>query len=163
MIFTDLNSIEEPRRRFGEAGPGTEPQAEEATGTTAGNRRRQTMTTNWKRTETANGAGADALAAAICVFSSPERRPVVRSLRWKQDAVCRDASADADLREGEPGELSGIPADSTGSSLTRTIFFTSRIQSQPQTRKETHNTTQKKKGKTTNKTVAISQETETLA
>ena len=163
MIFTDLNSIEEPRRRFGEAGPGTEPRAEEATGTTAGNRRRQTMTTNWKRTEAANGAGAHALSVFARVCAAPGRRHAVRSLRWKQDAVCRDASADADLREGEPGELSGIPADSTGSSLTRTFFFTSRIQSQPQTRKETHNTTQKKKGKTTNKTVTISQETRNLS
>lgn len=121
------------------------------------------MTTNWKRTETENGAGADALAAAMCVFSMPERRPAVRALRWKQDAVCRDASADEDLRGAEPGGQSGVPADSAGSSLTRTIFITSRIQSQPQTRKETHNTTQKKKGKQTNKTVTISQATETLA
>lgn len=121
------------------------------------------MTTNWKRTETANGAGADARAAAMRVFSAPEHRHAVRSLRWKQDAVCRDAAADEDLRDAEPGELSGVPADSTGSSLTRTFFFTSRIQSQPQTRKETPNTTQKKKGKPTNKTVTISQETETLA
>lgn len=120
------------------------------------------MTTSWKRTETANGAGADALAAAMCVFSVPERLPVVRPLRWKQDAVCRDASADADLREPEPG-TDGAPADSMGASLTRTIFYTSRIQSQPQTRKETHNTTQKEKGKQTQKQVTISQETETLA
>ena len=120
------------------------------------------MTTNWKRTETANGAGADAQVAAMCVFSMPERRLAVRSLRWKQDAVCRDASADADLREPEPG-TDGVPADSTGSSVTRTIFISSRIQSQPQTRKETHNTTQKEKGKQTQKQVTISQETETLA
>lgn len=120
------------------------------------------MTMNWKQMETANGAGADVPAAATQVLSVPERR-IVRPLRWKQDAVCRDASADADLRKGDPGELSGIPADSTGSSITRTIFISSRIQSQPQTRKETHNTTQKKKGKQTNKTVTISQETETLA
>ena len=120
------------------------------------------MTTNWKRTETANGAGADVLAVAMCVFSAPERRPVVRPLRWKQDAVCRDASADADPREPEPG-TDGAPADSMGSSVTRTIFYTSRIQSQPQTRKETQNTTQEKKGKQTQKQVTISQETETLA
>ena len=106
------------------------------------------MTANWKRTETANGAGAEALVAAMYVFSAPERRLAVRSLRWKQDAVCRDASADADLREAEPG-TDGAPADSMGSSVTRTIFYTSRIQSQPQTRKETHNTTQEKKGKQT--------------
>ena len=121
------------------------------------------MTTNWKRTETANGAGADARAAAMRVFSATEHRHAVRSLRWKQDAVCRDASADADLREADPGELSGAQAESTGSSLTRTIFYTSRIQTQPSTRKETHNTTQKEKGKQTNKTVTISHATETLA
>ena len=121
------------------------------------------MTTNWKRTETANGAGADALIAAMCVFSAPGRRPAVRPLRWKQDAVCRDASADADLREAGPGEESGAWADSTGSSLTRTIFFSSRIQTQPTTRKETPNTTQEKKGKQTKNQVTISQETETLA
>ena len=40
-IFTDLNPIEEPRERFGEAAPGTEPRSEEATGTNAGNRGRQ--------------------------------------------------------------------------------------------------------------------------
>ena len=120
------------------------------------------MTTNWKRMETANGAGADAQVAAMCVFSMPERRLAVRSLRWKQDAVCRDASADADLRETEPG-TDGVPADSTGSSVTRTIFISSRIQSQPQTRKETLNTTQKEKGKQTKKQVTISQATETLA
>ena len=72
------------------------------------------MTTNWKRTETANGAGADARAAAMRVFSATEHRHAVRSLRWKQDAVCRDASADADLREADPGELSGAQAESTG-------------------------------------------------
>ena len=120
------------------------------------------MTTSWKRMETANGAGADALVAAMCIFSVPGRRPAVRPLRWKQDAVCRDASADADLRKPEPG-TDGDLADSTGASLTRTIFYTSRIQSQPQTRKETHNTTQKEKGKQTQKQVTISQETETLA
>ena len=120
------------------------------------------MTTNWKWMETANGAGADAPAAAMCVFSVSERRLAVRSLRWKQDAVCRDASADADLRESEPG-TDGVPADSTGSSITRTIFISSRIQTQPTTRKETPNTTQEKKGKQTQKQVTISQETRNLA
>ena len=96
------------------------------------------MTMNWNQMETANGAGADALTAAMQVFSVPERR-IVRALRWKQDAVCRDASADERLCDNE--------ADSTGSSLTRTIFHTSRIQTQPLTRKETQNTNQEKKGK----------------
>ena len=106
------------------------------------------MTMNWKQMETANGAGAEVLIAATQVFSVSERR-IVRALRWKQDAVCRDASADADLREAEPGGVSGDPAGSTSSSLTRTIFHTSRIQTQPLTRKETQNTNQEKKGKQT--------------
>ena len=113
------------------------------------------MTTNWKQAETANGAGADALRFFACARVMPERR-LVRALRWKQDAVCREtASADAASVQTE--------ADSTDSSLTRTIFFSSRIQTQPTTRKETPNTTQKKKGKQTKKQVTISQETETLA
>ena len=113
------------------------------------------MTTSWKRTETASGAAANALSAAFCVHAWPESR-LVRALRWKQDAVCREtASADAASMQTE--------ADPTDSSLTRTIFFSSRIQTQPTTRKETPNTTQKKKGKQTKKQVTISQETETLA
>ena len=113
------------------------------------------MTTSWKRTETASGAGVNALSAAFLVHAVPERR-LVRALRWKQDAVCREtASADAASVQTE--------ADPTGSSLTRTIFFSSRIQTQPTTRKESPNTTQKKKGKQTKKQVTISQETETLA
>ncbi len=106
------------------------------------------MTMNWKRTEAADGAGASTRNAAVCLHAVPGHR-VVWSLRWKQDAVCRDASADADLRDAEPGVKSGIPADSPDSSLTRTNFNTSRIQTQPTTRKETPNTTQKEKGKTT--------------
>jgi len=113
------------------------------------------MTTSWKRTETASGAGADALSAAFCVHAGPERR-LVRALRWKQDAVCREtASADAASVQTE--------ADPTGSSLTRTIFFSSRIQTQPTTRKETPNTTQEKKGKKTHKQVTTRKKLETLA
>lgn len=113
------------------------------------------MTTSWKRTETAGGAGADAPGAAFLVHAVPARR-LVRALRWKQDAVCREtAAADAASVQTE--------ADSAGSSITRTIFFSTRIQTQPTTRKETPNTTQKKKGKQTQKQVTISQETETLA
>ena len=120
------------------------------------------MTTSWRRTETAGSAGAYARGAAFCVRAVPERR-LVRALRWKQDAVCREnASADADLRDAEPGVKSGLPADSAGSSVTRTIFHTSRIRTQTQTRKETQNTTQKKKGKQ-NKQVPISQETRNLS
>ena len=112
------------------------------------------MTMNWNQMETANGAGADALTAAMQVFSVPERR-IVRALRWKQDAVCRDAAADADLRDSE--------SDFADSSITRTIFHTSRIQTQPTTRKETHNTTQEKKGKQNKNTVTIRKKLETLA
>jgi len=113
------------------------------------------MTMSWRQTETANGAGADALTAAMCVFSVPEHR-IVRPLRWKQDAVCREtASADAGSERSE--------TDSSGSSLTRTIFISSRIQTQPTTRKETPNSTQEKKGKKTQNTVTIRKKLETLA
>jgi hypothetical protein len=108
------------------------------------------MTTNWKRTETANGAGAYALHATACARFVPERR-IVRALRWKQDAVCRDASADA-----EPDTLSVIPADSASSSLTRT-FFLNPLSNSTDNPKGNPNTNQKKKGKQT-KQVPISQE-----
>ena len=120
------------------------------------------MTTNWKRTETADGAGAEALGVFARACAAPERR-LVRTLRWKRDAVCRDAAADEELRDAEPGNVSGAGADSPGSSLTRTIFFTSRIQTQPSTRKETPNTTQKKKGKQTQNAVTIRKKLVTLA
>ena len=122
------------------------------------------MTTNWKRTETASGAGVNALGAAFCVHAWSESR-LVRALRWKQDAVCREtvaAAADSELAEAD-GSVPAAGSGSESSSLTRTIFITSRIQTQPSTRKETPNTTQKKKGKQTKKQVTISQETETLA
>ena len=99
------------------------------------------MTTNWKRMETAGGAGAEALSAAA--VSSCPARPIRRALRRERDAVCRDASA----AEPEAGAVSGVPFSSSDSSVTRTYFFSSRIQSQPSTRKETPNTTQEKKGK----------------
>ena len=98
------------------------------------------MTTSWKRTEAADGAGAEAL----CGVSARARRTRVglaaRALRWKRDAVCREASADAGLR--------GAEAETAGSSITRTIFFTSRIETQTQTGKET-NLENKEKGKQT--------------
>ena len=103
------------------------------------------MTTNWKRTETANGAGAYALhAAASARFVSGRR--IVRALRWKQDAVCRDAAADA---------------DSTDSSLTRT-FFLNPLSNSTDNPKGNPNTTQKKKGKQ-QKQVPISQEPRNLS
>ena len=113
------------------------------------------MTTNLKRTEAAGGAGAEALCGVFARTRSNGVRRIVRSLRWKQDAVCRDAAADDGLRETEP--------DSADSSLTRTIFYTSRIQTQPTTRKETHNTTQEKKGKQKQNKVTIRKKLETLA
>ena len=146
MIFTDLNLIEEPCERLGEAGPGTEPRAgeqPEQPRETAGD---TTMTMNWKRTGTANGAGAHALHAGACVRLVPGRR-IVRALRWKQDAVCRDAAADA---------------DSTDSSLTRT-FFLNPLSNSTDNPKGTPNTTQKKKGKQTTKQVTISQEPRNLS
>ena len=102
------------------------------------------MTMNWKRTETADGAGAEALGVG-CLFSSRPVRPIRIALRRERDAVCREA-ADA---ESEAESVSGVPGFSSDSSITRTIFFSSRIQSQPSTRKETPKTTQKKKGKAT--------------
>ena len=124
------------------------------------------MTTNWKRTETADGAGAEALSGvtAVFAFQMPLRR-TRRALRWKQDAVCREtaaAAADPELAEAE-GSVPAAGSGSEGSSLTRTIFFTSRIQTQPSTRKETPNTTQEKKGKQQTNQVTISQEPRNLS
>ena len=100
------------------------------------------MTTSWKRTETADGAGA----AALCGVSARARRArvglAVRALRWKQDAVCREASADDGLR--------GAEADPASSSITRTIFITSRIETQTQTGKETKSENKEKGKPTTN-------------
>ena len=120
------------------------------------------MTMNWKRTETANGAGAEAPCAAMCVSALPSGR-IVRALRWKQDAVCRYAAADEELRAAESGFVPESSADSAGSSMTRTIFFSSRIQTKTQTRKETNYNTQEKKGKKSENQVTISQKLETLA
>ena len=116
------------------------------------------MTTNWKRTEAAGGAGADAVCAAFSVSSRPVRR-MRRALRWRRDAVCRDA-ADASVEAGVVSGVSGLPSDS---SLTRTNFFSSRIQSQPSTRKETPNTTQEKERQKQTTASTNSQETRTLA
>ena len=113
------------------------------------------MTTNWKRTETANGAGAYALRFFARAHAAPGRR-IVRALRWKRDAVCRDASADAD-----PDTLSGISADSASSSLTRT-FFLNPLSNSTDNPKGNPNTTQKKKGKQ-QKQVPISQEPRNLS
>ena len=122
------------------------------------------MTTNWKRTGTADGAGAEALSGATVFSSRMPLRRTRRALRWKQDAVCREtasAAADPELAEAEDS-VPAAGSGSEGSSLTRTIFFTSRIQTQPSTRKETPNTTQKKKGKNQN-TVTVRKKLVTLA
>ena len=100
------------------------------------------MTMSWKRTETADGAGA----AALCGVSARARRARVelaaRELRWKQDAVCREAAADDGLR--------GSEADPAGSSITRTIFFSSRIELELKTGKETKSKNKEKGKQTTN-------------
>ena len=123
------------------------------------------MTTNWKRMETADGAGAEAPGGATAFASRMPLRRTRRALRWKQDAVCREtasAAADPELAEAD-GSVPAVGSGSEGSSLTRTIFFTSRIQTQPLTRKETPNTNQKKKGKQKQDTVTIRKKLETLA
>ena len=122
------------------------------------------MTTSWKRTETADGAGTKAPGGASAFDSRMPLRRTRRALRWKQDAVCREtfaAAADPELTEAESASAAG--ADSADSSLTRTIFYISRIQTQPSTRKETPNTTQEKKGKQKQNAVTIRKKLETLA
>ena len=114
------------------------------------------MTTNWKRTETANGAGAYAPHAECAYACCVPGRSIVRPLRWKQDAVSRSASA------GEESDgMSGIPAYSASSSLTRTFFLDPLLNS-TNNPKGNPNTNQKKKGKQT-KQVTISQEPRNLS
>ena len=121
------------------------------------------MTSNWKRTGTSSGAGAEAPCVAMCVSAVPSDR-IVRALRWKQDAVCREtAAADMDPSSIEAENVSVAGSGSADSSLTQTIFFSSRIQTKTQTRKETNYKTQEKKGKQTENQVTISQKLETLA
>ena len=120
------------------------------------------MTTSWKRMETADGAGAAAPGGAFVFAMRMPLGRTRRALRWKQDAVCREtAAADADPELTEAEDVSCAGTGSEGSSVTRTIFFTSRIQTQPSTRKETPNTTQEKKGK--QNAVTIRKKLETLA
>ena len=87
------------------------------------------MTTDRKQTAVKT---AGVIPAADTAFAI---QPGVRSLplRRNRDAVCRDRSADG--------------AEFPGSSSIGKNFLTSRMKSQPQTRKETPNTTQDKKGK----------------
>jgi hypothetical protein len=127
------------------------------------------MTTNGNWTKTANGARGKAPGGApvfVCgtALCRAQARRSRRALRWKQDAVCREtASAAAD---SERTDAEGVPSagtGSSGSSVTRTILFTSRIQTQPLTRKETLNTNQKKKGTKKQNAVTIRKNLETLA
>ena len=129
------------------------------------------MTTNGNWTKKADGARAEApgdAAVFVCgtALCRAHARRTRRALRWKQDAVCRETGAAADA-DSELAEADGsVPAAGSGSessSLTRTIFFTSRIQTQPLTRKENPNTNQKKKGKQKQDTVTIRKKLETLA
>ena len=88
------------------------------------------MTTDRKQTAAMTAGTIPSADTAFAVQSGVRALP----LRRNRDAVCRDRSAD----DGE------FP----GSSATSTNFLSSRMKSQPQTRKETPNTTQDKKGKT---------------
>ena len=100
------------------------------------------MTTNWKRTKTADGAGADALRGGSVRARRARVELAVRALRWRRDAVCRDAAADDAFR--------GAEADPAGSSITRTIFFSSRIELELKTGKETKSKNKEKGKQTTN-------------
>ena len=120
------------------------------------------MTTNWKRTETADGAGTEAPGGATAFsFRMPLRR-TRRALRWKQDAVCRETgAADADSDRTEAESVSPAGTGSAGSSITRTIFYIPHFNSNSNP-KGTPNTTQKKKGKNQN-TVTVRKKLVTLA
>jgi len=87
------------------------------------------MTTDRKQTAAKTAGSIPTADPAFAI------QPGVRSLplRRNRDAVCRDRSADG--------------AEFPGSSSIGKNFLTSRMKSQPQTRKETPNTTQEKKGK----------------
>ena len=127
------------------------------------------MTTSRKRTGSADGARVETRGGAavfVCgtALCRARTRRIHRALRWKKDAVCREtAAADTDSDGMEMESISSVGAGSAGSSITRTIFFTSRIQTQTQTRKETPNTTQKKKGKQNQNAVTIRKKLVTLA
>ena len=139
MILSDLNSIEGAlNRRPGDSGPGTEPRTGATTEQPRETAEGKKMTTNWKRLDTAGCAGAEAPCAAACISSVPVVL-VSRTLRWRRDAACEYAWGDAGLQD----------AESASSGIMETFFNTSRIQTQPTTRKETLNTTQEKKGKQT--------------
>ena len=87
------------------------------------------MTTDRKQTAAKTAGSIPSADTAFAVQSGVRSLP----LRRDRDAVCRDSSADG--------------AEFPGSSSISTNFLTTRMKSQPQTRKETPNTTQEKKGK----------------
>ena len=87
------------------------------------------MTTDRKQTAAKTAGTIPPADTAFAVQSDVRSLP----LRRNRDAVCRDRSADG--------------AEFPGSSSISKNFLTSRMKSQPQTRKETPNTTQDKKGK----------------
>ena len=87
------------------------------------------MTTDRKQTTAKTGGTIPAADTAFAARTDVRALP----LRRNRDAVCRDRSADG--------------AEFPGSSSISTNFLTTRMKSQPQTRKETPNTTQDKKGK----------------
>ena len=120
------------------------------------------MTTNRKRTETADGARAEEAPAAAVFASRIPLRRTRRALRWKQDAVCRETgAADADSDGTDAEGVSPAGTDSAGSSITRTIFHIPHFNSNSNP-KGTPNTTQKKKGKNQN-TVTVRKKLVTLA
>ena len=87
------------------------------------------MTTDRKQTAAKTAGTIPSADTSFAVQSGVRGLP----LRRNRDAVCRDRSADG--------------AEFPGSSSIGKNFLTSRMKSQPQTRKETPNTTQEKKGK----------------
>ena len=86
------------------------------------------MTTDLKQTAAKTAGTIPPADTAYAVQADVRSLP----LRRNRDAVCRDRSADG--------------AEFPGSSSIGKNFLTSRMKSQPQTRKETPNTTQEKKG-----------------
>ena len=88
------------------------------------------MTTDRKQTAAKTAGTIPSADPAFAAQSGVRSLP----LRRNRDAVCRDSSADG--------------AEFPDSSSISTNFLTTRMKSQPQTRKETPNTTQEKKGKT---------------
>ena len=127
------------------------------------------MTTNGNWTKTANGARGKAPGGAavfVCgtALCRAQARRTRRALRWKQDAVCREtAAAAADSERTDAESVFSAGTGSTGSSVTRTIFFHiphSNSNSNPKGNPK-HNP--EKKGKQTQNTVTIRKNLETLA